>query len=332
MGLVRWLSASRRPLDSHFAVSARMAEGEYETVTQPPRLSGVVRPAHAHVAREPRGLFYILDCVIDATRLRAHVEALTAHGPRFADLAGVAPALRYITDELSALGLAVRVERYGGELHEVNLVAEILGGTSDDAVELCAHWDSVEITPGADDNASGVAGVLEAARVLRDADLPARTIRFVLFGGEEDGFDGSRAHLAHITPRTEAIVFEMIGYTAPGQRFPEELAGFLDPPERGDFIALVADEASQGLLRKFAARLEVPALPLVLPEVAAEVAMRSDHVPYWATGRRALLVTDTADYRNPHYHRESDTADTLDYPFAAGVVAAAVRTITQLAQ
>ncbi|MGI5245235.1 M20/M25/M40 family metallo-hydrolase [Dactylosporangium sp. CA-139066] len=266
--------------------------------------------------------------MIDAKRLRAHVEALTAHGPRFEDQPGVAAALRYITDELSGLGLPVRVERYGSELHEVNLVAEIQGGTSDDAVELCAHWDSVETTPGADDNASGVAGVLEAARALRDVELPARTIRFVLFGGEEKSFDGSRAHVAHITPQTEAIVFEMIGYTSPVQRFPEELAGFVDPPERGDFIAVVANEDSQGLLRRYATRLEVPAFPLVLPPLAAEVAMRSDHVPYWETGRRALLVTDTADYRNPQYHRPGDTADTLNYAFAAGVVAAAVRTIT----
>ncbi|MEV6924127.1 M20/M25/M40 family metallo-hydrolase [Dactylosporangium sp. NPDC051485] len=269
---------------------------------------------------------------ISPQRLRAHVEALTARGPRYEDTAGVPASLTYISDQLGGLGLAVRVERYGSELHQVNLVAEIQGGTSDDAVELCAHWDTVATSPGADDNASGVAGVLEAARALRDADLPARTIRFCLFGGEEEDFDGSTAHMARITPDTESIIFEMIGYTAPEQRFPEELAGFIEPPARGDFIALVADQASQGLLEAFARRVEVPALPLVLPEFAREVAMRSDHVPYWTTGRRSLLVTDTADYRNPNYHRSGDTADTLDYAFAAAVVNASVRTITDLAQ
>ncbi|WP_433051597.1 M20/M25/M40 family metallo-hydrolase [Dactylosporangium sp. CS-033363] len=270
--------------------------------------------------------------MISAKRLRAHVEALTALGPRFEDQPGVPGCLRYITDQLSAMGLKVRVERYGTELHQVNLVAEIEGGTSDDAVELCAHWDSVEHTPGADDNASGVAGVLEAARVLRDAELPARTIRFCLFGGEEAHFDGSAAHQAFITAQTEAIVFEMIGYTAAYQRFPEELAGFIQAPERGDFIGLVADEPSQGLLTRFARHIAVPTLPLVLPAFAQEVAMRSDHVPYWEAGRRALLVTDTADYRNPNYHGPGDTADTLDYDFAAGVVEAAVQTIAELAQ
>ncbi|GAA3283274.1 MULTISPECIES: M20/M25/M40 family metallo-hydrolase [Dactylosporangium] len=270
--------------------------------------------------------------MIEAKRLREHVEALTAHGPRFEDLPGVPAALRYATDQLSAVGLKVRVERYGRELHEVNLVAEIEGGTSDDAVELCAHWDSVETSPGADDNASGVAGVLEAARALRDADLPARTIRFVLFGGEEAQFDGSAAHQAFITEKTESIVFEMIGFTGAAQRLPEELEDYLEAPERGDFIALVADDNSQGLLARFARHLEVPSLPLVLPEFAKEVAMRSDHVPYWEAGRRSLLVTDTADYRNPHYHRPSDTAETLNYDFAAAVVKAAVRTITTIAQ
>nr|BFE65338.1 hypothetical protein GCM10020063_098640 [Dactylosporangium thailandense] len=270
--------------------------------------------------------------MISAKRLRAHVEALTAHGPRFEDLPGVAACLRYSTDQLSAMGLKVRVERYGSELHQVNLVAEIEGGTSDDAVELCAHWDTVEASPGADDNASGVAGVLEAARVLRDADLPARTIRFCLFGGEESGFDGSAAHQAFITAQTESIVFEMIGHTAAHQRIPEELGDFLDVPERGDFIALVADERSQDLQTRFARHLEIPSLPLVLPAFAEHVAMRSDHVPYWDAGRRSLLVTDTADYRNAHYHRADDTADTLDYDFAANVATAAVRTITELAQ
>jgi len=265
-------------------------------------------------------------------RLRAHVEALTALGPRAGDDPGVAGSLRYITDALTASGLTVRVERYGGELHEVNLIAEIQGGTSDDAIELCAHWDTVPGSPGADDNASGVAGVLEAARVLHDTDLPARTIRFCLFGGEENGFAGSYAHLAHITPQTEAIVLEMIGFTAPWQRFPSELSALLEPPERGDFVAVVADEASAPLLTRFTKHLPLPVLPLVLPPFAREVAMRSDHVPYWESGRRALLVSDTADYRNPHYHEAEDTAATLDYDFAAGVVAAAVKTVAELAQ
>ena len=270
--------------------------------------------------------------MISPERLRAHVEALTAAGPRAEDERGVPGSLRYLTDELAAGGLTVRVERYGGELHEVNLIAEIQGGTSDDAIELCAHWDTVPGSPGADDNASGVAGVLEAARVLRDADLPARTIRFCLFGGEEAGFDGSYAHMAHISPRTEAIILEMIGFTAPWQRFPSELSALLEPPERGDFIAVVADEASSGLLTRFTNHLLLPALPLVLPPFAREVALRSDHVPYWESGRRALLVSDTADYRNPNYHEATDTAETLDYGFAAGVVTAAVKTVAELAQ
>ena len=268
--------------------------------------------------------------MIPADRLRAHITALTAQGPRYPDLPGVPHALRYITDELSGLGLAVRVERYGSELHEVNLIAEIQGGTSDDAIELGAHWDSVETSPGADDNASGVAGVLEAARVLADLDLPARTIRFCLFGGEEDEFNGSTAHVRTITPDTEAIIFEMIGYTAAVQHLPPALTGLVEAPQRGDFIAVVGDEASSGLVGAFAHQAaDLPVFPLVIPEIARDV-MRSDHVPYWESGRRAVLVTDTAEYRNPGYHNADDTTRTLDLQFAAKVTAAAIRTITKL--
>jgi aminopeptidase YwaD len=289
-----------------------------------------VQPACAQSAREPRGLFHILMRMISADRLRGHVAALVAHGPRCGDLPGVPAALRYITDELSGLGLVVRVERYGSELHDVNLVAEIEGGTSDDAVELAAHWDTVDGTPGADDNASGVAGVLEAARLLRDLDLPARTIRFCLFGGEEDGFLGSTAHVRQITPDTESIVFEMIGRTSATQSAPSFL---LDPPTVGDFIALIANPASAGLADAFAsaAAAHLPTFPLVMPTEAMEVVLRSDHVPYWATGRRSLLVTDTAEFRNPDYHAAADTLDRLDLDFAAKVTAAAVRTVTRLA-
>ncbi|UWP81752.1 M20/M25/M40 family metallo-hydrolase [Dactylosporangium fulvum] len=270
--------------------------------------------------------------MISADRLRAHIVALTAHGPRCGDLPGVPAALRYITDQLSALGLAVSVERYGSELHEINLVAEIQGGTSDDAVELCAHWDSVQDSPGADDNASGVAGVIEAAHALRDMELPARTIRFCFFGGEEVDFGGSVAHVERITQQTESIVFEMIAYTAEAQRYPEQFLELIEPRERGDFIALIGEPDSMHLVQEFAMHAEVPVFPFIVPVVARDLVMRSDHVPYWESGRRSLLVTDTADYRNPHYHRPTDTVDTLDLEFAAGVVAAAVRTVTTLAQ
>ncbi|GGM35283.1 hypothetical protein GCM10007977_040990 [Dactylosporangium sucinum] len=268
--------------------------------------------------------------MVSADRLAGHVTALTAHGPRCGDLPGVTAALRYMTDSLKAEGLAVKVERYGGELHDVNLVAEI-PGASPDAVELCAHWDTTPDGVGADDNASGVAGVLEAARALRGLELPARTVRFCLFGGEETGFLGSTAHVRGITPGTESIVFEMIGYTAAGQGFPPQFAELVDPPSRGDFIALVGEPDSMHLVHDFALHATVPVFPFIVPVVARDLVMRSDHVPYWESRRRSLLVTDTADYRNPNYHRPTDTLDTLDLPFAAGVVEAAVRTITAAA-
>ncbi|WP_238012038.1 M20/M25/M40 family metallo-hydrolase [Dactylosporangium sp. AC04546] len=271
-----------------------------------------------------------LDPVVSADRLAGHITALTAHGPRCGDLPGVTAALRYMSDTLRDAGLRVTVERYGSELYDVNLVAEI-PGASPDAIELCAHWDTTPDTVGADDNASGVAGVLEAARLLRGLELPARTVRFCLFGGEETGFLGSSAHVRGITPGTESIVFEMIGYTAPEQGFPPQLAELVDPPSRGDFIALVGEPDSMYLVHNYALHASLPVFPFIVPVVARDLVMRSDHVPYWESRRHSVLVTDTADFRNPHYHRPTDTIDTLDLPFAAGVVEAAVRTINAAA-
>ena len=281
---------------------------------------------------------------ISPERLGRHVAALTAHGPRFADLPGVPAALRYIADELSGLGYTVRAERYGDELHEVNLLAELSGSGNDndsgndakDPLELGAHWDSVAESPGADDNASGVAGVLEAARALRRLSQPLRTIRFCFFGGEEDGFGGSTAHVERISAGTGSIILEMIGYAtaAPGsQRIPEPLRGLLEVSDRGDFIALIANQESAEYLDAVgsAAGPDLEVFPLVAPTELLPTVARSDHVPYWVSGRRSLMVTDTAEYRNPHYHQASDTLDRLDLDFAARVTAAVTAGVAKLA-
>ena len=125
-------------------------------------------------------------------------------------------------------------------------------------------------------------------------------------------------------------MFQMIGRTSATQSAPSFL---LDPPTVGDFIALIANPASAGLADVFAsaAAPHLPTFPLVMPTEAMEVVLRSDHVPYWASGHRSLLVTDTAEYRNQDYHSPTDTLDRLELDFAARVTTAAVRTITRLA-
>ena len=277
---------------------------------------------------------------ISPERLGRHVEVLTKHGPRFRDCRGVAPALRHIHNEMTSYGFKVSVERFGSELHEVNLVAEHHGSLgpdralTDQIVELCAHWDSVEESPGADDNASGVAGVLEAARVLALTPRESRhALRFCFFGEEEPGMLGSAAHVELLSQgngeRIDAFVFEMIGFVSGSQSFPPELAGLVEVPERGDFIGAVAEPGSIGLLEAFvAAAVDVPTFSLVIPDILLDTVARSDHVPYWRAGHRALMLTDTAEFRNPHYHEQTDVARTLDLDFAAKVTTATVLALT----
>lgn len=258
-----------------------------------------------------------------------HVAALTERGPRHADDHHVVAAtLRYLTDELSKLDVDVSVERYGGELPDVNLVGRLPGTEPDlPAIEVGAHWDSVPGSPGADDNASGLAGVIEIARLLTDLPRPRRGITFCLYGGEEDGFVGSSAHVARAGSVQGAIVLEMIGYRRHdegSQRVPDGFAAFIDPPTRGDFIAMFGNETSADYVEALGATAaayapDLGVLALSLPTPLLPAVSRSDQVPYWNAGHKGVLVTDTAEYRNPHYHRASDTLDTLDLEFAASV-------------
>lgn len=259
--------------------------------------------------------------MITAERIGAHVAALTAHGPRHREQPGVKAALHYITDRLSGYGYDVTEERFGPGAHEVNVIASAPGAPAGRIVEICAHWDTVPDSPGADDNASGVAGLLEVARVL--AGTPLRHgLRFCAFGEEEYGLRGSSAHVARLGDAdVDAYVLEMIGFTAERQSFPAAFTGLIEVPERGDFIAAIANEGSAALLETFttAATGHVPVWGLAVPPFMEEPVRRSDHVPYWDAGRRALFIGDSGDYRNAHYHRPSDVPDTLDLDFAARV-------------
>ena len=190
-----------------------------------------------------------------------------------------------------------------------------------------AHYDSIPGSPGADDNASGVAALLVAARALG----PREGVCYVAFDGEEHGHVGSRALVAGLGRHhlEQVHVLEMVGYTSrePGsQRNPSPL---IQAPDVGDFLGLVGTHRSRSLLDHVLATASCHAVPvqgLYLPDVPLEMIrqishhlLRSDHVPFWRAGLPALMWTDTAEFRNPHYHRPSDTPETLDYEFLAGV-------------
>ena len=205
-----------------------------------------------------------------------------------------------------------------------------------------AHYDTVVGSPGADDNASGLAVLLEAADRLRHL-VVARPVWLAAFCLEEQGLLGSRAFISGLKqtgqPVDGAIVLECVGYAsrdAGSQRPPPGVPIAL--PSIGNFLGIVGNEASRDLLaavernaRRVAPNtptlaLAVPARGESLPDVR-----RSDHAAFWDEGFRAVMLTDTANFRNPHYHQPSDTLDTLDLDFLEGVTEIVVGCIEDLA-
>lgn len=281
-----------------------------------------------------------------AARLGAHIGALTEAGPRHPENPpGIAAALDYLTSTLACYGYQAHQHHYGEQDHQVNVIAELGTGQGSGILDLGAHWDTVAGSPGADDNASGAAGLLEIAREF-STEPPVQPVRLCFFAEEEaGGLPGSTAHVEASLQRGEevaaAMVLEMIGYRDlrfGSQQLPQQAAQLLESagatvPDRGDFIAMVGDTAAGELvlaLRDAAERLEpeLPALPLVVPAGALGDAARSDHATYWRAGIPGIMITDTANFRNPHYHRPTDTPETLDLDFAAQaaeMVIAAVR-------
>ncbi len=193
---------------------------------------------------------------------------------------------------------------------------------------LGAHYDSVPGCPGADDNASAVAVCLECARLLQANKIGSTMI--VLFNREEDGLLGSREFVAQSTwAIEEAHIFEMVGFcnrAAGSQRMPPGLPGVV-APDVGDFLGLLANRHSNAVAENVLtlAATYVPQFPVLALKIYLGIEkkfghlLRSDHASFWEAGITSLMWTDTSEFRNPHYHRASDTPDTLDYDFLANV-------------
>jgi Zn-dependent M28 family amino/carboxypeptidase len=223
-----------------------------------------------------------------------------------------------------------------------NIEAAIGSGAG---IVIGAHYDTVPGSPGADDNASAVAALIELAGLLRREPLPAgRSVRLVAFANEEppyfmSGEMGSYAWAKRARERAEPVLamfsLEMLGYyrDAPGsQGFPFPLGFFY--PDRADFVAFVGDLGSRDLVRRALAawRAAVPfpsqgvAAPALIPGVTW-----SDHWSFRSHGFPAIMLTDTAFYRYPHYHLPSDTPDKLDYERLARVTLGLAAMLRELA-
>jgi Zn-dependent M28 family amino/carboxypeptidase len=262
-------------------------------------------------------------------RLLAHLEMLAR--PRHArwDALGLLAVRAYISDRLGALG-PVEEHRFRSGIDDgTNLILRLPGRQSELAPLLvAAHYDGPLNSPGADDNATGVAALLELAEHW-SREAARRPVWLVAFDQEEWGMLGSAALAADLMAAGQRlklmVSLEMLGYTAPEQRYPIAAMGAIYGT-RGDFIAVVGNTATAPLLPGLARRMgrHVPTRVLPVPNKGRSLpdVRLSDHSPFWDLGYDALLITDTSFLRNPHYHRPSDTIDSLDLPFLAAVITA----------
>ena len=258
-------------------------------------------------------------------RLHSHLQALT--GPRDPYLGSGRHRLsqQYIRAELGRWG-DVTAQGFVIQGREHFNWCSVTRGTQPELepIVVGAHYDTVPGSPGADDNASGVA-VLLALAELMSASPPRRTIHWVAFDLEEYGLAGSTACAQSWQTAGQAIhlmlSLEMLGYfsTAPqSQRYPLGALSRLYP-STGDFIALIGNGSTLTKMRHLKKHLKQAGapcqwLPVINQGKQIPATRRSDHAPFWDAGYPAILVTDTADLRNPHYHTASDRTETLDVP------------------
>jgi len=286
----------------------------------------------------------MIDIQETGERLEVHLRALTEtigeRSVRFPE--NLKKTADYIQSFYENIGLSVHTEPYDYADYKVdNVVAEISTGPRPSRRYLLgAHYDSVSGTVGADDNASAIAVQLEIARGLKallDQENLDLAVTFVSFALEEPPaygtrYMGSRVYAEKARKAHEKIdgmiCLEMVGYACyePGcQQYPFPL-GFFGYPKEGNYIGIVGNFKSGGftkaLFKAFHKNPELPAIKLKIPfngRILPAVRL-SDHASFWDQGFKAVMITDTAFFRNPHYHRSSDTMEKLDYRFMAELV------------
>ena len=264
-------------------------------------------------------------------QLQQHLLQLVRDRDPYLATAGHFFVKQYIHQQLKQWGTVETYEfKVRGKTHQ-NLILNLPSATSSKQqppILIGAHYDAVPGTPGADDNATGVAALLELARAF--AAQPANyPLRLVGFDMEEYGLLGSVQYAADLKQQQQPlrlmISLEMLGYcdSAPGsQSYPAGLERFY--PNRGNFIALIGNLLTiPDLIRLSRSIRKTGALSEWLPVPNRGLIVRqtrlSDHAPFWDQGYRAMMVTDTAFMRNPHYHKASDRIETLDLDFLTGV-------------
>jgi hypothetical protein len=271
-----------------------------------------------------------------AAQLSAHVSYLSVTvGERNIHRSGSLEAAGdYIHEKLANAGYSVATQTYDVDGHAVsNLEAQLYGRTATEGVIVVgAHYDSVAGTVGADDNGSGVAALLELARILHEGKL-RRTVRFVFFVNEEPPYFqtkqmGSMVYARQMRndriPVSAMISLEMLGYysDAPGsQKYPVGLSLFY--PSRGNFIGFVGNSGSRDLVRRavqtFRESAMFPSEGIAAPATWPGIGW-SDQWSFWQQAYPAIMITDTAVFRYPYYHTALDTREKIDFGKMARVV------------
>ncbi len=292
---------------------------------------------------------------VDSNRLHSNLDFIASPRNRF-----TSPGhLEAVKDSIEQAFIAADLETYrsavpDGNYTGQNIIGQLAGTTQAETVFIIdAHFDSVSNSPGADDNGSGVAGVLEVLRVLAPYRF-SKTLRFIGFDLEEEGLVGSAHYVQNSITAEETIegVFnmEMIGYYSgePNSQdfptgfnilYPDQYAAIEADEFRGNFINIIGDQNSTTLQTGFvnAAELYIPELKVIsLTAPPNWLAItpdfgRSDHAPFWLSGIPALMLTDGSNFRNPNYHTSNDVLETLNFTFMSNVVKAIVGAVAEAA-
>lgn len=284
-----------------------------------------------------------------AQRLKRHVTAIASVPHNVSHPEELERSAAYIEGELKALGYTPRPQVYETDGRPVRNIEVVLAppdaGADGESIVVGAHYDSAGVAPGANDNGTGVAAVLELARMLKGMPLKSKTLRLVLFVNEEPPYDRTpfmgSVRYAHMLKERNVRVAGMMSLETLGcfsdepgtQKYPAPFG--LIFPSKANFIAFVALTGARGFLHEVVASFrrhsDFPTIGGTAPDLVDGIGW-SDHWSFSQAGYPAIMVTDTALFRYRHYHRPTDTPDKVDYKKLARITLGLEQTLRDLLQ
>jgi Zn-dependent M28 family amino/carboxypeptidase len=274
--------------------------------------------------------------MVNINNLKNTVKVLTTIKPArsYNNLESLNKIAKYIQTQFESYGLENEIQPYNVGENEYKNIIGTINPQGKETIVIGAHYDVCGELPGADDNASAIAGLLELARILKLNEKSLNTkIIFVAYSLEEPPYFGTKEMGSYIHAKSlkdsnidikVMICLEMIGYFSDEENSQEYPLDFMKDtyPNTGNFIAIAGTpdsaEAIEGVMNGMK-KTTLPAEKVIAPREVPGISL-SDHRNYWTMDYKALMITDTAFFRNPNYHKSSDTMDTLDFEKMAEVV------------